>query len=257
MAMRDLGSGDASGRLRVGRVIQVTSSLVGSAWPRLWVVFAAMVTLNLAGSVADLAASRAGLGQPALITSNFVQAALIAGLSLASVRTMFGAPGVWRLDRGGLVLAGMDFASSVLLWLWYRAEDVFAGAGGPIPVLLHRAAWVCAGLMVWWLFIRSTLWIFGAGLREPMTLRESWRRMRGAGFAVFAASVVLGVLPNQVVDIVLDVVVTGKDGVLIRSATVAIDALASAAFSLAIIAVPAAAYRLRGGDEGDVAHVFD
>jgi hypothetical protein len=254
--LQDLGTGDAVGHLRVGRLVEATVALVGGAWPRLWPIAALFAAVNVIGAFADLGAARAGLSPQILTASSWIQAALTALLTLAAVRTMLGAAHVWRPDRGGLVLAGMDFLGSLLIQGWYRLGDVL-GQGGVAGVVAERLVWVAAGLAVWWLYIRSTLWIYGAGVREPgMTLRESWRRMRGAATAMVGASTLLAILPDQGAQL-LTGLFDPPGGGLGRTALITVDALFSALFSLMIISVPAAAYRLRGGEAGDVAHVFD
>jgi len=254
--LQNLGTGDAVGWLRVGRLVETTVTLVGGAWPRLWPIAALFAAVNVVGAFADMAAARVGAPPQLLTGSSWIQAVVTALLTLAAVRTMLGAAHVWRPDRGGLIVAAMDFLGSLLIQAWYRLGDALS-QDGLAAAMAGRLVWIAVGLAIWWLYIRSTLWIYGAGLGERgMTLRESWRRMRGAAAAMVGASTLLAILPDQTVQM-LTGLFDPQDGGPARIALIAVGALSSALFSLMIISVPAAAYRLRGGAAGDVAHVFD
>jgi hypothetical protein len=123
--------------------------------------------------------------------------------------------------------------------------------------VLKVALWVAGGLAVWWVFIRIALWTYAKALREPgVTLEGSWRRMRGAAGAILGASVALAVLPGQGIEL-LTQLPTNLQGAA-RLAMGVLSAAGSAAYSVMIVAIPAAVYRLRGGARDDaLARVFD
>lgn len=247
---------DVVGRLRVGRVARAALSLAGGAARPLSLIWLGMAAINFVGS--GVAAATVGSAQTGVIhnLTDLAEAAGVAVLSMAAVRTMLGAPSVWRPDRGGRTFAAVDVASSLAIWLWYAVEPTLdatpAGLAG-------SAVWIAGGLAVWWVFIRIALWTYAQAIRERgMTIGASWRRMRGTAWAIVGSSTLLAILPNQAVEMLLRFFGPLFPGLGAWFAAAAIEALSSAAFSLMIVAVPAAVYRLRGGAGDDtVATVFD
>jgi len=256
-AAHDPNLSGAVGRLGVFRAAGAALDLLRAHARPMALFWLVIVALNVAGALARRAAPAAAgpLGDLAL---NLGESVPVAFITLAMARTLLGAPAPWRLDRRGLVFSAFDLASSLVLWAWYWAGDFAGGLGTPLAVLGGRALWIAAGLAIWQISIRSSLWIFAQAARDPrMTLVESWRRMRKAAFAVLGASTLLAVVPDQFVAFALALFPASAAGEAGWWAAIVASAMGGAVFSVTITAVPAAVYRLRGGPEGDLAQVFD
>jgi hypothetical protein len=248
--LHDRGLKDATDRLHVGRVMRETLSLVARTAGPLARVWLAMAVVNFVG---DLLEGQGAVEEGARLAVGVGEAIVVGVCSMAAVRTMLQVPGAWRLDRGGLTFAAVDMASSLALMAWYAATPTIESH----LAVLKVALWVAGGLAVWWVFIRIALWTYAKALREPgVTLEDSWRRMRGAAGAILGASVALAILPGQGIELL-----TQQPASLQGAARLAmglLSAAGSAAFSVMIVAVPAAVYRLRGGAQGDaLARVFE
>jgi hypothetical protein len=244
------------GRLRVGQVVSATLDLLATHRRACGLLFLVFVALNLIG---ELIPGRAGSGPVGL--KDAAQAAVVALVSVAVVRTLLGASLRWRLDRGALIYAAADFSCSLVLPCWTTAGGfVLAPGAGLVGFVVGGAAWIGAGLAIWHVYIRISLWTYGQAVgARGISIADSWRGMRGATWAIIGASILLAILPSHVPQILLGALVPSPKPGLETVLAMILDAGFGAWFSLAVVAVPAAVYRLRAGRSGPgaVAELFD
>lgn len=251
----ELRLSDVSGRLRPGRLINVTLAMISAHRRAVLAVWALFAAVNLAGTIASPD------GTDAFAPMGLLEGAVIAAISLGLVRSLGDVAPAWRLAPRGLIFIAMDFASSMGLGLWYAAGDLVdrvtgAGLGGDLAGLALLAV---GGLLAWRVFVGLALWTYGHAYdAPPISIPDSWRGVRGAVGAVIGATAILAILPTEGVLWLMDWAGLGSRGAAGWWAYAVIEAGLLAWFSVAVVSVPAALYRLRRGRGGGaLAEVFD
>jgi hypothetical protein len=249
---------ERDGRLRVGRVMSATLDLLATHRRACGVLFLVFAALNLIG---EIIAERGGGQSGSVRFQDVVQAGVVALVSVALVRTLLGASPRWRLDGGALIFAASDFSCSLVLPFWTGAGGFALSPGaGLAGFVLGGAAWIAAGLAIWHVYIRISLWTYGQAVgARGISIADSWRGMRGATWAIIGASILLAILPSHVPSLLLDALAPNPRPGLEKTLALILDAAFGAWFSLAVVAIPAAVYRLRAGRSGPgaVAELFD
>ena len=251
--MSEITDGAARPRLGLGELVGRAWAMIAGSLPRLWPVWLLLSVLYGVGYHLQIALRfAAGTSiSPSSTAFTLIVAALGSILTAVEVRILLNRQKPWgRLDRGIAVWVSLSVAINLALLL----------ATSAVAALLSPSLSIYAGWVAWLLrlillpvWLKLMLWPIGLVVGDAsVTLRRSWRLMRGAVWPTLWATIIVGALPFVVGLVFSNRFFYQRDllDLLVSSAMLA-------AFSLVTQAVGAAVYRLRLVDTASLGDIFD